>query len=80
MDDDRSPLKTLPQDMIPKDGSKSPLCHYGISFTDHYVLKYAKRHHLTMKVQPDTRHFFGGKSEFNFWDISPEDDSRMRGS
>ncbi len=72
--DNRGPSKTLPREMIPEDGSKPPLYHYGIPFTDHYMLKYAKRHHLTMKLQPNTREFFGGKEEFDFADISREDE------
>ncbi|KAI1792674.1 hypothetical protein LXA43DRAFT_1093323 [Ganoderma leucocontextum] len=72
--ENRGPRKTLPRDMIAKNGSESkpPLYHYGIPFTDRYLLEYAKRHHLTMKLSPGTRVFFGGIPEFDFADISRE--------
>ncbi len=73
--DNRGPNKILPREMIPKDGSKPPLYHYGIPFTNQYMLEYAKRHHLIMKLQPSTRQFFDGKEEFDFADISPEDEA-----
>ena len=66
--------------MIPKAGSKPPLYHYGIPFTDRYMLEYAKRHHLTMKLLPEARKFFGGKAEFPFADISREDEEDEVGS
>ena len=72
--ENRGPSKTLPREMIPQNGSKPPLYHYGIPFTDRYMLEYAKRHHLTMKLLPEARKFFGGKAEFPFADISREDE------
>ncbi|KAM5546105.1 hypothetical protein V8D89_000231 [Ganoderma adspersum] len=74
-DDPKDPSnKTLPREMIPKNGSKPPLYHYGIPFTDQYMLEYAKRHHLTIKLSPEARKFFDGKAEFAFADISREDE------
>ncbi|PIL28833.1 hypothetical protein GSI_08878 [Ganoderma sinense ZZ0214-1] len=70
----RAPSKTLSRELIAKNGSKPPLYHYGIPFTDQYMLEYAKRHHLTVKLLPGAMKFFGGKPEFAFEDISREDE------
>ncbi|KAI1792671.1 hypothetical protein LXA43DRAFT_1093320 [Ganoderma leucocontextum] len=70
--ENRGPMKKLPREVVAKNGSKPPLYHYGIPFTDRYLLEYAKRHHLTLKLRPETSEFFGGSPVLDCANISPE--------
>ncbi|PIL28822.1 hypothetical protein GSI_08867 [Ganoderma sinense ZZ0214-1] len=68
----RGPLKKLPRKMVPKDGSKPPLYHYGIPFTDRYMFEYAKRHGLTLELSPETSEYFDGSPVLDFSKLTPE--------
>ncbi|PIL28834.1 hypothetical protein GSI_08879 [Ganoderma sinense ZZ0214-1] len=85
--ENRPPLKKLPREMIAKDGSKPPLYyHYGIPFTDQYMFEYAKRHHIALKLSPETSKYFDGSPVLDYSKLTPEQEqdaelmSQLRGA
>ncbi len=70
--ENRGPRKRLSRELVVKNGSKPPLYHYGIPFTDRYMLEYAKRHHLTLKLSAETSKFFDGSPVLDFSKLTPE--------
>ena len=82
----RGPRKNLPRELVAKNGSKPPLYHYGIPFTDRYMFEYAKRHHLALKLSPETSKYFDGSPVLDYSKITPEQEQdaelmrQLRGS
>ena len=70
----RGPKKKLPRHLVAKNlnGSKPPLYHYGIPFTDQYMFEYAKRHHLTLTLSAEPSEFFDGSPVLDFSKLTPE--------
>ncbi|KAM5546110.1 hypothetical protein V8D89_000236 [Ganoderma adspersum] len=66
------PRKKLPQGMVAKNGSKLPLYHHGIPFTDQYMFEYAQRLHITLRLSPETGKFFDGSPVLDYLKLTLE--------
>ena len=66
------PLKTLTPDDLPQSGKGVPHRLYGWPFSEDYMLDYARRHRLVLKVIPHYRKVFGDVDYFNYGDITDD--------
>ena len=70
----RPPRKTLREEDFPGAGPCDPPHFiYGWAYDEDYMIAYARQHKLTFVVVPSISARFGGKTEYNYGDLTDED-------
>ncbi len=67
--ENRAPRDSLPRAELASRHNQPPLHYFGFPYTTDFALRYAKRHHLTVEIDPEETCLFDDKDVFDFADI-----------